>query len=569
MDDPIYQVHSEELEITLEGSDETGWTMLGDINGRLGEVYSLNEAQIQAIEIAREDGRVADEDSPTVARWEDYVEGDYDNYREIKLILPDITPTFEHGGHFPDENLLAFLRVTDRWLKLPDTKANDQQREDLARLLPDQNVKTFVIDEFQSDWHQQGREHGYELPADEQDALRAERREIIRQYAERPGMTTEETNYIASQMSAPVAASDPNHPRFYAQKYIAENVPREVVERLREIDRQLADEVVPNAPFKGNAWITLGLKRAIVEAVENGYDALAWSDKGTIVNRYSERYETMYRTLYDEKMPSIVKKLTGQRAAHFDWDGRPFALNRRNQMIAEAGELERQITEIYKQHDDMGDLRAQAPDATDQDVEMAQEHVIDQLFVLARNYWSESGQAGTPIDLAARRRALQHIPEVERDRVQEMVARYDQLHSEAGNLYRRGEDQEAGYWIIPITDELREKVETEGFSLFQSGEGPRGKITFDAANKASIQLMRSADLSTFLHESGHLWLEMLGDLAEVPGADQRLTELYATTLKWLGVENRQAITTEHHEKFARGFEAYLREGRAPSPELQG
>lgn len=105
--------------------------------------------------------------------------------------------------------------------------------------------------------------------------------------------------------------------------------------------------------------------------------------------------------------------------------------------------------------------------------------------------------------------------------------------------------------------------------LFQKFEETRrGSIEFGAARKFTINLLKNRDLSTFLHESGHLYLEVLGDLAEADGAPAQIVQDYAAILKWLGVESRQAIKVEHHEKFARGFEAYLFEGKAPSVELQ-
>lgn len=79
-----------------------------------------------------------------------------------------------------------------------------------------------------------------------------------------------------------------------------------------------------------------------------------------------------------------------------------------------------------------------------------------------------------------------------------------------------------------------------------------------------VVLNPTADLSTFLHESGHVFLEMFGDLADRPDAPESLKADLATSLKWLGVESRKDIQREHHEKWARGFERYLMEGKAPS-----
>lgn len=94
-------------------------------------------------------------------------------------------------------------------------------------------------------------------------------------------------------------------------------------------------------------------------------------------------------------------------------------------------------------------------------------------------------------------------------------------------------------------------------------QAARGKITLDNA-KAIISLFRDADLSTFLHEIGHLWLDELARDASGDGAPPALRDDLNAVLKWLKVESADQIGTEQHEQFARGFEAYLMEGRAPS-----
>ncbi|MEZ6852116.1 hypothetical protein [Halodesulfovibrio aestuarii] len=52
--------------------------------------------------------------------------------------------------------------------------------------------------------------------------------------------------------------------------------------------------------------------------------------------------------------------------------------------------------------------------------------------------------------------------------------------------------------------------------------------------------------------------------AEIP---QQLLKDMEVLRKWMNLKKGEAISTEHHEQFARGFEAYLREGKAPSLEL--
>lgn len=93
----------------------------------------------------------------------------------------------------------------------------------------------------------------------------------------------------------------------------------------------------------------------------------------------------------------------------------------------------------------------------------------------------------------------------------------------------------------------------------------RGKIMIAEGRRPIIRLMKDANASTFVHESGHQFLEELMKDANHPEAPLGLRDDAQTVRDWLGVKDD--IKTRHHEKFARGFEQYMREGVAPSPEL--
>jgi hypothetical protein len=105
----------------------------------------------------------------------------------------------------------------------------------------------------------------------------------------------------------------------------------------------------------------------------------------------------------------------------------------------------------------------------------------------------------------------------------------------------------------------------------------RGSIEIGPDRQIKINLFERADLSTFVHETGHFFLEVFGDLvdqvkkldaATLTDGQQRLVADYDAVLAELGVNARGDVTTEHHERFARMFEAYLFEGKAPSLELR-
>lgn len=90
---------------------------------------------------------------------------------------------------------------------------------------------------------------------------------------------------------------------------------------------------------------------------------------------------------------------------------------------------------------------------------------------------------------------------------------------------------------------------------------PRG--TFNPADNM-IRLGQTSDLSSFLHESAHLFMQMEKFYAKEYG----LTKDQETMLKWLGVNSFDEMTREHEEKWAETFEVYLREGKAPSLKLR-
>lgn len=117
------------------------------------------------------------------------------------------------------------------------------------------------------------------------------------------------------------------------------------------------------------------------------------------------------------------------------------------------------------------------------------------------------------------------------------------------------------------------KPESYTTSLNQSGSGrqgaPRGRITFPQSRAFfNIELLEGANLSTFIHESGHLYLEIMRDLAQREDAPQQIRDDFQSVLNWFGVQDADSIATEQHEQWARGFEAYIMEGKAPSAELR-
>lgn len=109
----------------------------------------------------------------------------------------------------------------------------------------------------------------------------------------------------------------------------------------------------------------------------------------------------------------------------------------------------------------------------------------------------------------------------------------------------------------------------DGRTLFQSADasGKNGFIQFrDGKHKVLIGLLDTKNPSTFIHESAHLFVEMLLDTATRETASEQLKADAATIREWLGVESGP-LNEAQHEQFARAFESYWETAKAPSSEL--
>lgn len=108
---------------------------------------------------------------------------------------------------------------------------------------------------------------------------------------------------------------------------------------------------------------------------------------------------------------------------------------------------------------------------------------------------------------------------------------------------------------------------------FQKRPDDRGAITFakdfDRSYQAVVTLFKSAaDGSTLPHECAHWLYKMMESLVKNGMANETMAEDFRKLNAWLD-SGSKGDYRERMEYFARGFEAYLREGRAPDLELTG
>jgi len=123
--------------------------------------------------------------------------------------------------------------------------------------------------------------------------------------------------------------------------------------------------------------------------------------------------------------------------------------------------------------------------------------------------------------------------------------------------------------------------------LFQDTGPNRGAFNPETLQ---ITLLKNADLSTFLHESGHFFFENdialaselvaeVDDITKLTPGEQQIARDVSALLKWHGIQGtiHEQLAQWHsmdfeerrssHERTAESFEKYLIEGKAPSIEL--
>ena len=95
-----------------------------------------------------------------------------------------------------------------------------------------------------------------------------------------------------------------------------------------------------------------------------------------------------------------------------------------------------------------------------------------------------------------------------------------------------------------------------------------GLTSIKSKTERVVQLFKTADKSTFVHEMGHIFFDDIKTLAEMENTPQQVKDDWQALKEWTGWNDNETTNTDAHEKFARGFEAYLREGEAPTKFLE-
>ena len=184
-----------------------------------------------------------------------------------------------------------------------------------------------------------------------------------------------------------------------------------------------------------------------------------------------------------------------------------------------------------------------------------------------RGLFKSREKGGIPIDELADeavRRGL--LPEG--SGADELVERLKRGKKPEKGFYQAGNELASRFADMPMI-EADEPNNPSTYYQRKDKNNIRGQIESTADGKWLISVFKGKkNLSTIIHETGHFFLENLRDAATLETAPEWVKNDWDAIKKELGIKSDGVIKREAHEKFARQFEAYAREGKAPRPELQ-
>jgi len=134
-----------------------------------------------------------------------------------------------------------------------------------------------------------------------------------------------------------------------------------------------------------------------------------------------------------------------------------------------------------------------------------------------------------------------------------------------------GAEPSPGGGETSLNQSIPESTGGVNLAIFSGGVGVKLGYFIPGGDRIDIGLLPKADLSTFLHETGHAWLEELREDALAPDAPDQVRADWQTAKEQLGIAelpDDAPIPREAHEQWADSFLAYLQEGKAPSESLR-
>ena len=544
------------------------------------------------------------------------------------------------SSHYEEPNILVHLRMNTR------TAADGS--------------KVLFLEEVQSDWGQKGREEGFSKPANTQliNQLEKQKQDILdssKSYqflnSKTEGNLSKEVFDAIQQVATnmidnPYSTNESRKERFLEDigktlsywESFDNSVPKmnqdelsefydiytkelknndlkikgysisyrlaSVENEIKEINEQIADAqekiATPVAPFvtDTNAWVKLGLKVALKEAVAQGVDKIAWTtgeqqneryslEKVADEVRYSKNDDGTYRvvaykngenvsednSLREDKLEANLGKDVAQRiidGVGEDIEGKK-SLTGENLKVGGKGMKGFYGSTTEGSLGIVGEvaksLSKQEPKTVEIEVGRKKSAPIESVTLNGESVKEKSAWASYILDYNKTGKSytidakkLSEILDFHKKQLNNAVYKISEVEEFINSLSigdnvvieSKLETPKSTQYSIDITPELKAQVEG-GLALFQRQQGQQAKGAMVAADgRFVVYALTDPNISTPLHELAHVFEHYLTDAEK------------SAVMKAAGTKTWNIQTSEY---FARGFEKYLAEGKSPVPAL--
>ena len=457
--------------------------------------------------------------------------------RERKMVgegkKESITSKEYKSAHFDEPNVLAHIRFNER------TDAGGQ--------------RVLFIEEIQSDWHQEGRKKGYRQTGAKLSRAEDQRLEFLSSERNHTAAESREFNSLWAR-----ASEEGNG--------------------------------VPDAPFK-KTWHELAMKRAIRWASENGFDRVAW----TTGEQQAERYDLSKHIDSIKYIPNgdgtfNVFTLKGHEIPWSDKRATPKTIE---------DTLGKEIADKITKDPNEGLLTGLDLKVGEEGMKGFYDKILPEAAnKLGKKFGARVGESkvktGEPNEYAVHGagEGKYGVYKMVGEEFEGPVETFDSF----GKAAKRADElqQAAGgtpVHSLDITPEMRASA-MEGQPLFQEA---RAMANFMKDGTGVITALNNPNESSAAHEIHHVAAPEFMKLSEqlrasgevLPTEGKQFVRDMHHMARWMGLNDVAEFNKLHdayvadtlkgdalnryveaQEKGARGFERYLRTGRAPTPQLK-
>lgn len=534
---------------------------------------ALTDAELARWRVDLSDGQVSKqvftvaEYSPK-GEFSGYIDGAYRSAGEaerardafvMKHVRNMDAPATYQAPHWSEKNVLAHVRMNER--TLPDGR------------------RVLFIDEIQSDWHQTGRKKGYFDPVAQVASNRAkmDAGRARADFAQRLRELADEGR-APGYLSPWNALSDPNadHALLDAARRFA------AADDVPYVD--ISDGAVPDGPFKGDGWKKLALKRVLAYAADNGFDGIAWTTGEMQAARYDLRKQVKEILHHRNDDGTFDVWVTGHDGSNIlNEDDIP--IERVEALVGKDVASKIEAGEGAQQDGSAGyrEWTSLTGDGLAIGGEGMRGFYDRELPNIANDVAKKFGQRVERVALFPGGADPSKPWEVFDAKTGEVVGRFA---SESEGFAWLGQHANAdgldleinpaldnytpeGVHFLATPESMREAIRENGLPLFQRRAGAaKAAVEFVDGGKAVIRALESPDLSSAVHELAHTARRFLFDRSIPAEARVGVSDAdIATAEQWAGAKDG-TWTRRAEEKFARGFERYMRDGVAPTIELE-